>query len=120
MAGSPSPNYHNLKIGFGRDVHVFEDNDPTNTKTTRIMGAITLNAMGNTQGGYFVMLLTTGRRILRQQWTSLPMPEGQTTFYQENRVQSNLRGTGGSYVGRILGTSTSGIQGQAQERRFHS
>ncbi len=31
---------------------------------------------GNAQGGYFFLSLITGRRISRQQWDELPMPDG--------------------------------------------
>jgi hypothetical protein len=76
MTGRPAPDYHNLKIEFGTYAHVFEGNGPTNTNRTRSTEAIPLNAAGNAQGGYFLLLLTTGRRILRQQWTGLPMLNG--------------------------------------------
>jgi hypothetical protein len=50
--------------------------DPTNTNKTRAIGAIALTPTGNAQGGYFFMSLTTGRRLSRQQWDELPMPDG--------------------------------------------
>jgi hypothetical protein len=31
---------------------------------------------GNAQGGYYFLSLTTGRRLSRQQWDELPMPDG--------------------------------------------
>jgi hypothetical protein len=76
MTGRPAPDYHDLIIEFGSYKHVFEANDPTNTNKTRSTGAIALNAAGNAQGEYFFMSLSTGRKILRQQWTHLPMPDG--------------------------------------------
>jgi hypothetical protein len=76
MTGRPGPDYNDLKIEFGSFAHVFEENDPTNTNKTRSTGAIALNATGNAQGGFHFMSLTTGKRISRQQWTDLPMPNG--------------------------------------------
>jgi hypothetical protein len=76
MTGQPNPNYHDLKIEFGAYVQVFEDNDPTNTVRTRTTGAIALTPTGNAQGGYYFLSLTTGRRLSRQQWDELPMPDG--------------------------------------------
>jgi Reverse transcriptase (RNA-dependent DNA polymerase) len=41
---------------------------------TRTIGAIALRPTGNAQGGYYFLNLTTGRRINRYKWTTLPMP----------------------------------------------
>jgi hypothetical protein len=76
MTGKPSPDYNDLKLELGSYVQVFEDNDPTNTMKTRTTGAIALTQTGNAQGGYYFMSLTTGRRVSRQQWDVLPMPDG--------------------------------------------
>jgi hypothetical protein len=76
MTGSPLPNYHDLRIEFGSYAQIFEANDPTNTMDTRTTGAIALNPTGNTQGGVYFLSLSTGRRLTRQQWTPLPMPNG--------------------------------------------
>jgi hypothetical protein len=65
-----------MKIEFGAYAQVFEDNDPTNTVRTRTTGAIALTPTGNAQGGYYFLSLTTGRRLSRQQWDKLPMPDG--------------------------------------------
>jgi hypothetical protein len=40
----------------------------------RTTGAIALRPTGNQQGGYYVYSLTSGRRLNRNNWTSLPMP----------------------------------------------
>jgi hypothetical protein len=76
MTGKPCPDYNDLKIDFGAYALVYEDNNPTNTMRTRCTGAIALNATGNNQGGYYFMSLVTGRRLSRQQWDELPMPNG--------------------------------------------
>jgi hypothetical protein len=76
MTGKPRPDHNNLKIELGAYARVYEANDPTSTNKTRATGAIALTPTGNAQGGYLFMSLTTGRRLSRQQWTELPMPEG--------------------------------------------
>eukprot|EP00978_Attheya_sp_CCMP212_P022914 scaffold69305_cov32-Attheya_sp.AAC.1 len=40
----------------------------------RTTGAIALRPTGNSQGGYYFYSLTTGRRLNRNNWTVLPMP----------------------------------------------
>jgi len=37
-------------------------------------GAISLRLFGNEQGGHYFLSLHTGKRILRNNWTILPMP----------------------------------------------
>jgi hypothetical protein len=53
-------------------VQTHEQHD--NTMRKRTIGAIALRPNGNSQGGYYFMSLSTGRRIDRQTWTELPMP----------------------------------------------
>ncbi len=74
MTGKPAPDYNDLKIEFGAYAQVFEDNDVTNTVRARTTGAIALSPTGNAQGGYYFMLLTTGKRLSRQQWDELAEP----------------------------------------------
>jgi Reverse transcriptase (RNA-dependent DNA polymerase)/Zinc knuckle len=76
MTGKPSPDYNDMKIEFGAYAQVYENNDPTNTMKTRTTGAIALTPTGNAQGGYNFMSLITGRKLSRQQWDALPMPDG--------------------------------------------
>jgi hypothetical protein len=76
MTGRPSPNYNNMLIDFGAYAQVFEDNNPTNTAKARTTGAIALTPTGNAQGGFYFLSLITGRRLARQQWNELPMPDG--------------------------------------------
>jgi hypothetical protein len=61
------------KLEFGSYVQVHEDHD--NTMQTRTTGAIALRPTGNVQGGYYFFSLTTGRRLNRNNWTDLPMPQ---------------------------------------------
>jgi hypothetical protein len=61
------------KTEFGAYVQVHEDHD--NSMHTRTTGAIALRPTGNAQGGYYFLSLTTGRRLNRNKWTPLPMPQ---------------------------------------------
>jgi hypothetical protein len=60
------------QLEFGSYVQTHEDHD--NTMATSTIGAIVLRPTGNAQGGYYFLNLTTGRRINRYKWTTLPMP----------------------------------------------
>eukprot|EP00957_Ditylum_brightwellii_P047570 3613216-Ditylum_brightwellii.AAC.2 len=62
------------KIPFGAYCQVYEDPDPSNNMTEQTTGAICLGPIGNLQGGYRFLNLTTGRCIKRKQHTFLPMP----------------------------------------------
>jgi hypothetical protein len=97
MTGTPSPDYHDFKIELGAYAHVFEDNNPTNTNKTRSTGAIALTQTGNAQGGYYFMSLTTGKRLSRQQWTALPIPDGviATVEAMAEAEEQPLMGNGG-------------------------
>ena len=60
------------RLEFGTYVQTHEEHD--NSMATRTMGAIALRPPGNTQGGHYFFSLNTGRRLNRNQWTELPMP----------------------------------------------
>ena len=60
------------QLEFGEYVQVHEDHD--NSMATRSTGAIALRPTGNAQGGYYFFSLSTGRRLNRNNWTALPMP----------------------------------------------
>ena len=48
LTGAPQPDFNNLKLEFGQYVHVFEDNDTSNTNKARTTGAlISTNACGS-------------------------------------------------------------------------
>ena len=74
VTGADKPDFTHLQLEFGTFVHIFNDNNPTNTMAQRTTGAIALNSTGNTKGGYFFLNLETGKRVPRHQWTVLPMP----------------------------------------------
>lgn len=59
-------------VPFGAYVQTHEQHD--NSMATRTIGAITLRPSGNAQGGHYFLSLQTGRRIIRNKWTEVPMP----------------------------------------------
>jgi hypothetical protein len=61
------------QLEFGSYVQTHEEHD--NSMHSRTTGAITLGPIGNQQGGYYFMSLTSGRKLTRNQWTTLPMPQ---------------------------------------------
>eukprot|EP00956_Cyclotella_meneghiniana_P038398 scaffold153893_cov47-Cyclotella_meneghiniana.AAC.1 len=61
------------KVEFGEYVQTHEEHD--NSMATRTVGAIATRPTGNSQGGYYFVRLDTGRRIIRRDWTTLPMPD---------------------------------------------
>jgi len=60
-------------LEFGSYVQTHEDHN--NSMQSRTTGVIALRPTGNRQGGYYFMSLTTGRKITRNHWTELPMPQ---------------------------------------------
>ena len=62
------------RLPFGVYAQVHEENTPVNSMTSRSTGAIYLGPLGNIQGDYKFLSLTTGRKLSRRQITILPMP----------------------------------------------
>jgi hypothetical protein len=60
------------QLQFGEYAQVHESHD--NSMASRTTGAIALRPTGNVQGGYCFMSLSSGKRLNRYAWTSLPMP----------------------------------------------
>ena len=74
VTGTPPPDYSKMGLEFGSYVQVFNDNEPTNTMAPRTTGAIALTSVANSKGDYTFMNLDTGQKLVRHQWTVLPMP----------------------------------------------
>jgi hypothetical protein len=53
LTGKPNQDYNHMSLDFGTYLHVFEDNNPTNSTMTRSTGAIALNPTGNALGVFF-------------------------------------------------------------------
>jgi hypothetical protein len=76
------------QLGFGTYVQTHEEHD--NSMQSRTISAIALQPTGNSQGGYYFMSLTTGKRLARTRWTVLPMP---------NEVIANVEARAGGQGG---------------------
>ncbi len=74
VTGVGTPNYTVMCLELGTYAKVFEDNNPTNTPRSRLLGAIALDPTGNSQGDYYFMSLATGARLSRHNWSVLPLP----------------------------------------------
>jgi hypothetical protein len=61
-----------VRLEFGSYVQTHEEH--TNDMLPRTIGAICLGPSGNEQGGHYFMSLMTGRCLLCDHWTELPMP----------------------------------------------
>jgi len=60
------------KLQFGTYVQVHEQHD--SSMATRTSGAIALHPTGNMQGSYYFLSLRSGKHIVCNNWTMLPMP----------------------------------------------
>ncbi len=58
------------RIAFGDYVQVHQEDEITNTMAERTVGAIALGPVGNVQGGYRFLNLTTWKPIDRKAWTA--------------------------------------------------
>eukprot|EP00957_Ditylum_brightwellii_P083978 6383087-Ditylum_brightwellii.AAC.1 len=63
-----------VRIEFGEYVHTHKRH--SNNLEPQTVGAIALRPTGNELGGHFFLSLATGRRLLCNRWTALPLPSG--------------------------------------------
>jgi hypothetical protein len=75
MTGTSLDYIKHCQVPFGAYVETHEENSPTNTMYKRTRGAICLGPSANFQGSYKFMCLPTGKKIVRKQFTELPMPD---------------------------------------------
>jgi hypothetical protein len=75
MTGTSLDYSKHCKVPFGAYVETHEENSPTNTMSERTRGAVCLGPSANFQGSYKLLCLRTGRKIVRKQFTELPMPD---------------------------------------------
>ncbi|MEL7196301.1 MAG: reverse transcriptase domain-containing protein [Bacteroidota bacterium] len=61
------------RLEFGSYVQTHEAHN--NSLEQRTTGAIALRPTGNVQGGHYFYSLSTGRRLNRNRWSALPMPD---------------------------------------------
>jgi hypothetical protein len=62
-----------VQLEFSSYVQMHETH--TNDMRPRTIGAICRGPSGNEQGGHYFMSLATGRRLICNRWTELPMPQ---------------------------------------------
>lgn len=78
-------------IPFGAYVQTHEQHD--NSMASRTIGAIALRPTGNVQGGHYFFNLQTGKKIVRNRWTEIPMPKEvveRVNQMAENRAMNEL------------------------------
>jgi hypothetical protein len=63
------------RADFGAYCEVHEEPSPSNTMASRTQPAICLGPTGNAQGSYRFFSLSTGRVIVRRNFTIIPMPD---------------------------------------------
>ena len=64
---------HHCRFQFGEYTQTHEENN--NSMNPRTVGAIALRPVGNGQGSYYFLSVTTGRVLNRLHATALPMPD---------------------------------------------
>ena len=72
MTGQKITYDKHCKVEFGTYVQTHEKHN--NSMEPRPSGAIFLRLSGNKQGGHYFLILHTGKMILINHWTVLPMP----------------------------------------------
>jgi hypothetical protein len=77
-----------VRLEFGAYVQTHEEH--TNGMEARTVGAICLGPTGNEQGGHYFMSLGTGRRLTRNRWTELPMPNDAIACVNELGQQQGM------------------------------
>jgi hypothetical protein len=64
------------RLEFGTYCQIHEEPTPSNNvNLPRTLDAIALRPIGNLQGGYYFLCLTTWRVLARRNWTPLPLPQ---------------------------------------------
>jgi hypothetical protein len=64
-----------LVLPFSKYVQVHEEYAPQNSQIACTKGAIALGPSDNLQGGHKFMALNTGKKIIRQSWTVIPISD---------------------------------------------
>ena len=90
VTGSNIDHNKHCRLQFGSYVQVHEQH--YNSMATRTSGAIALRPTGNAQGSYYFLSLHTGKCIVRNNWTVLPMPnEVIATIHQLAKACKNIK-----------------------------
>ena len=101
------------KVEFGTYVQVHEKHN--NSMESRTSGAIALRPSGNEQGGHYFLSLHTGKRVLRNHWTVLPMPNDVVDVYIDLQLHHKTKKHNTIHHGAI----NKGLDNIAQDTRTH-
>ena len=74
VTGTGKIDCNHLTLDFGSYVQIYNVPNPTNSMAPRTVGAIALNAVGNSKGDFYFLNLETGKRVSRHQLMALPVP----------------------------------------------
>ena len=80
------------RIPFGAYCEVHEEPSPSNISESRTTGAIALGPNGNLQGGYFFLLLKTGKKLNPRNRTELPVTPKVIKLVEEMGERESKRG----------------------------
>eukprot|EP00957_Ditylum_brightwellii_P206801 15350056-Ditylum_brightwellii.AAC.1 len=80
---------HYVRLEFGEYVHTHESHG--SDQQPRTVGAIALWPTGNEFRGHYFMSLLTGRRLICNRWTELPLPQD-IIKHVNHLAQRNLKG----------------------------
>jgi hypothetical protein len=87
MSGETLDYKKHLRLQIGQYCQVHEEDTPRNSQIPRTKGAISLGSSGNLQGGFKFMALTSGKKIIRRSWDTIPMPD--TVIARVNELGSD-------------------------------
>ena len=79
------------KAPFGSYYEVHVDPDVTNAMEPRTNWSICLGPTGNMQGSYKFLSLTTGKKIVRRNFTEMPVTESIIKRLNEMGAKDNLQ-----------------------------
>jgi hypothetical protein len=75
VLGSQLDAHIHCRLEFGSYCQIHEEPSPSNdVNLPRTIDAIALRPLGNAQGGYYFLCLSSWRILARRAWTQLPMP----------------------------------------------
>jgi hypothetical protein len=74
------------KLSFGDYCQISNESEITNTMEARTSGAIAIGPVGNVQGNYKFINLSSWKVVIRRTWVKLPMPS-EVIEYINNRSQ---------------------------------
>jgi hypothetical protein len=75
MSGETLDYKKHLSLQIGQYFQAHEEDNPRNSQLARTKGAISLGPSVNMQGGFKVMALNTGKKIMRRSWDVIPRPD---------------------------------------------